>query len=250
MSAGTFVDWRTRTRRFTDLAAYQNDGYVLTGQDEPAQLTAATVTPPLFSVLGVPPLFGRTFTDEEGEGRGARVVLLSHGFWQRRLGGDPEVLGTALILDAEPYTVVGVMPASFRFPPDQDVDLWTPLAIPHQLIPVRGMRVYNVVGRLALGADASLARAELVALAEEIAAEYPQSNRGWTAAVTPALDQVLGDTQTLLLLMSGAAAFVLLIGCVNVANLLLARATRQRGEYAMRATLGAKPVHLRTAEQK
>ena len=171
-------------------------------------------------------------------------MLLSHGLWQRRLGSDPEVLGTALTLDAEPYTVVGVMPASFRFPPDQDVDLWTPLAIPQQLIPVRGMRVYNVVGRLASGADASLARAELAALAEEIAAEYPQSNRGWTAAVTPALDQVLGDTQTLLLLMSGAAAFVLLIGCVNVANLSFARAMRQQGEYAVRATLGAKPVHL------
>lgn len=244
VAAGTFVDWRTRTRRFTDLAAYQVDGYVLTGQDEPAQLTAATVTPPLFSVLGVPPLVGRVFTEEEGEGRGARVAVLSHGFWQRRFGGDPEVLGRALTLDAEPYTVVGVMPASFQFPPDQDVELWTPLAIPQQLIPVRGMRVYNVVGRLASGADPSAARAELAALADEIATEYPQSNRGWSAAVTPALDQVLGDTQTLVLLLSGAAAFVLLISCVNVANLLLVRAMRQQGEYAVRASLGAEPVHL------
>jgi predicted permease len=106
------------------------------------------------------------------------------------------------------------------------------------------MRVYNVVGRLESGVDPTMARGELAALAAEIAAEYPASNTGWTAAVTPALDQVLGDTQALLLLLSGAAALVLLIGCANVASLLLARATRQQGEYAIRATLGARTGHL------
>jgi putative ABC transport system permease protein len=244
VSAGTFVDWRSRTRRFTDLAAYQNDGYVLTGRGEPTQLTGATVTPSLFTILGVPTVLGRTFNDEEGEPGAERVVVLSHGFWQRRFGGEPDVLGTALTLDAEPYTVVGVMPPSFRFPPDQNLDLWIPLAVPERLIPVRAMRVYNVVGRLESNADPALAQAELAALAREIAAEYPQSNSGWTAAVTPALDQILGDTGTLLLLLTGAAAFVLLIGCANVANLLLARAMRQQGEYAIRATLGARPGHL------
>ena len=242
VAAGTFVDWRTRTRRFTDLAAYQNDGYVLTGRDEPAQLAGATVTPSLFGVLGVPPILGRTFSEEEGQPGAERVVVLSHGFWQRRFGGDPDVVGTPITLDAEPYTVVGAMPASFQFPPDQDVDLWIPLSIPTQLIPVRAMRVFNVVGRLESGVDPTMAQAELAALADEIAAEYPQSNSGWTAVVTPALDQILGDTRTLLFLLSGAAAFVLLIGCANVANLLLARAMRQQGEYAIRAALGA--LHL------
>ena len=242
VAAGTFVDWRTRTRRFTDLAAYQNDGYVLTGRDEPAQLAGATVTPSLFGVLGVPPILGRTFSEEEGQPGAERVVVLSHGFWQRRFGGDPDVVGTPITLDAEPYTVVGAMPASFQFPPDQDVDLWIPLSIPTQLIPVRAMRVFNVVGRLESGVDPTMAQAELAALADEIAAEYPQSNSGWTAVVTPALDQILGDTRTLLFLLSGAAAFVLLIGCANVAKLLLARAMRQQGEYAIRAALGA--LHL------
>ena len=140
VSAGTFVDWRSRTRRFADLAAYQIDGYVLTSQDEPVQLAGATVTPSLFRVLGVPPVLGRAFTEEEGEPGGDRVAVLSHSFWQRRFGGQASVVGTVLTLDAQPYTVVGVMPPTFQFPPDENMDLWIPLSIPTQLIPVRGMR--------------------------------------------------------------------------------------------------------------
>ena len=244
VAAGTFLDWKTRTRDFTELAAYQNVGFVLTGLGDPAQLTGAAVSSSLFEVVGVQPVLGRAFTQTEGESGGERVVVLSAGFWQRRFGGDRGVLGTAITLDGEPYTVIGVMPAGFQFPPDQDVELWTPLIIPTQLIPVRAMRVYNVVGRLAPEVEPARALAELRALSGEIASEHPQTNRGWTVNVTPALNQILGEARTLVLLVTGAAAFVLLIGCANVANLLLARATRQGREYAIRATLGAGRTRL------
>lgn len=244
VSAGTFLDWRLRTRTFTDLAAYQSGGRVFTGANEPEQLAGATVSPSLFSVVGVQPTLGRAFTREEGQPGGVRVVLLSNGFWQRRFGGNPDVVGTAVTLDAQPYTVVGVMPPGFQFPPDQDVDVWTPLVIPTQLIRVRAMRTYNVVGLLAPGADVEQAGTEMRSLANEIAKQFPQSNRGWSADVTPALDQILGDSATLVLVVAGAAAFVLLIGCANLANLMLARATRQEREYAIRATLGAGTAQL------
>ncbi len=244
VAAGTFLDWKLRTRNFTELAAYQNVGFVLTGLDEPAQLTGAAVSTSLFAVVGIQPALGRAFTQAEGVSGGERVVLLSAGFWQRRFGGNRDVLGIAITLDGEPYTVVGVMPASFQFPPDQDVDLWTPLIIPTQIISVRAMRVYNVVGRLGPEVEPDRALAELRTLSDQIASEHPQTNRGWTANVTPALDQILGDAQTLVLLVMGAATFVLLIGCANVANLLLARATRQGREYAIRATLGAGRAQL------
>ena len=244
VSAGTFLDWRLRNRSFTDLAAYQIGGRVLTGVEEPEQLAGATVSPSVFDVVGVQPTLGRAFTREEGQAGGDPVVLLSNGFWQRRFGGDPNVVGTAMTLDAQPYTVVGVMPAGFQFPPDQDVDVWMPLVIPTQLIRVRAMRTYNVVGLLEPEVDVDRAGTELRALAAEIAEQFPQSNRGWSANVTPALDQILGDSTTLVLVVAGAAAFVLLIGCANVANLLLARATRQEREYAIRATLGAGTARL------
>ncbi len=244
VSAGTFLDWRLRNRSFTDLAAYQTSGRVLTGFEEPEQLAGATVSPSVFAVVGVQPALGRAFTREEGQAGGDPVVLLSNGYWQRRFGANPDVVGTAITLDAQPFTVVGIMPAGFQFPPDQDVDVWTPLVIPTQLIRVRAMRTYNVVGLLAPDVDVQRAATELRALAAEIAEQYPQSNRGWSANVTPALDQILGDSTTLVLVVAGAAAFVLLIGCANVANLLLARATRQEREYAIRATLGAGTARL------
>lgn len=239
VAAGTFVDWQERSRSFDALGAYQNEDYILTDLNEAERLTAARITPELFRVLGVQPVLGRGFADEEAQPGMHRVVILSHGLWQRRFGAARDIAGTAVTLDGEPYIVVGVMPSGFDFPPDQRVDVWTPLTINPQLLPIRAMRTYNVVGRLEAAIDVETARTELRAIAADIENEHPQSNRGWTVDITPVLDQVLGDAKLLVVVVAGAAGFVLLIGCANVANLLLARATAQEREYAIRSTLGA-----------
>jgi putative ABC transport system permease protein len=191
-------------------------------------------------VVGVAPELGRGFRDDEATSGNDRVVLLSNGYWTSRLGRDPEVLGTALTLDDEVYTVVGVMPPGFEFPQDaDDVQLWIPLTIDERLFGVRAMRVYNVVARLRPGVSAEQAEAEMQAVAAGVAEENPESNRGWSADVTPALEQIVGNVTTLVAILAGAAALVLLIGCVNIANLVLARSAATQREYALRATLGA-----------
>lgn len=240
VSAGTYRDWAERSSSFDALAAYSFDTYVLGGSDVPVQLSGARVSPSVFDVVGVRPALGRAFLEEEAAPGDERVVILSGSLWAERFGSDPQVLGRALVLDDIPYTIVGVMPARFEFPPDaDDVDVWTPLVIDERLFDVRAMRVYGVVGRLAPGASLASTRAEMDAIAMGISETYPDSNRGWGVNVTPALEQVVGDFRTLVVVLAGAAGLVLLIGCVNVASLVLARAAGGQKEFAIRATLGA-----------
>ena len=245
VSAGTYRDWAERAETFDALGAYSFESFVLGGTDQPEGIAGARVSPSVFDVVGIAPELGRAFLDSEASPGNDRVVILSGAFWAQRLGGDPEVLGTSLTLDDEPYTVVGVMPARFEFPPDaQDVQLWLPLVIDERLFDVRAMRVYNVVGRLAPGTSVDQAQAEMDAIARGIAESYPESNRGWGTDVTPALDQMVGDAAMLVGILAGAAGLVLLIGCVNIANLVLARSSSTESEYAIRAALGASPGSL------
>jgi putative ABC transport system permease protein len=240
VGAATFTDWAERSRSFAALGAYSLQTYLVGGVDEPRQIPGARLSPAVFDVLQVRPDLGRVFAPEESQPGNEFVALLSHRLWVRQFGGDPDVLGRSLILDGAPYTVVGVMPAGFQFPPGaSDVEVWTPLTISAQMFPVRAMRVYYVVARLAPGVSLEQARREMDGIGLAIATENPESNRGWGVDVTPALQQVVGDVPRLLAVLAGASALVLLIACVNIANLLLVRSARRKKEFAIRAALGA-----------
>jgi putative ABC transport system permease protein len=245
VSAGTFRDWTERAETFESLGAYSFESFVLGGTDQPEQISGARVSPSILDVVGVLPALGRGFRTDEATPGNEHVVLLSNGFWTQRMGADPEVVGATLTLDDQPHVVVGVMPPRFEFPPDADeIQLWTPLTIDERLFGVRAMRVYNVVGRLGPGASLEQAQAEMEVISRGIAEENPESNRGWSADVTPALEQIVGDVTTLVTIIAGAAALVLLIGCVNIANLVLARSSATQREFAIQATLGAGRVRL------
>ncbi|HEX7049876.1 MAG TPA: ABC transporter permease [Longimicrobiales bacterium] len=238
-SAATFQDWRAQSRTFDELAAWVYSGFALTGAGEPEEIGTVRASANLFRLLGVEPALGRAFLPEEEQPGRHRIVILSHGLWQRRFGGDPGILGRSLTLDGEPYAVVGVMPAGFRFPDDDDVGMWVPLSyLPYELRS-RGQRMFNVVGRLAADATLEQAQNEMSTIAGRLAVQYPEAHRGWDVLVQPAREVVIGETRPALLVLLGAVAFVLLIACANVASLLLARAADRQREIAVRSALGA-----------
>ena len=242
VAAATYLDWVERSRSFASLGAYNFQSYVLggVGKGEPLPVTGAQISPAIFEVVDVQPSLGRAFQEEEATPGNDFVVILSNSLWTQRFEADRDVIGTVVYLGKTPYTVVGVMPPDFQFPPGaQDVRIWKPLAIDPALVDPRAMRVYNVVGRLKDDVSVEQARSEMAAISVGIQRENPQSNRGWGVNITPALEQLVGGFSTLVGVLAGAAALVLLIGCVNVANLVLARASTNQREFAIRAALGA-----------
>lgn len=244
-SSATFVDWRERSDAFESMAAYRYRGYTLTLDDAPQRIASLEASPALFSLLGVSPVLGRAFTPEEEAPGNERLVILSHGAWQNRFGADASVLGTTIPLDGEPHTVVGVMPAGFTFPPgDADVEVWSPLTLELEDLLSRPHRMYNTVGRLADSVTSDQARTEMAAISQELARQYPDSNEGWSVTLVSARDQLLGDTAATVWVLFGAVSLVLLIGCVNVANLLLVRSAERSRVVAVSSALGATPAHL------
>ncbi len=240
VGAGTFLDWQEGVEAFDSLAAYRLVGHLLTDLETPVQLMTARVSPELFEVLGSVPLHGRPFGEGDQGEEAERRILLSHRLWTRHFGSDPDIVGGTVRLDEEPYEVVGVMVEGFEFPPDAaDVEAWTPLNIDPRLVNVRGMRVYGVVGRLSQAASAERARDELAAISAQIASAYPDTNRGWGARVISAHEQLTGAVASTLWILVGAAALVLMIACVNVASVMLARTVETQRELAVRAALGA-----------
>ena len=231
-----YLDWKAQNGVFDALGAYRYGGFALTGVGEPESVTALTVSSSLFRALGVDAAVGRTFTDEE-EARKDRVVVLRHEFWQRRFGGDPTLVGKSITLLGTPFTVVGVMPASFRFPDGNPVDLYSPLIFAPGDLAGRRLHSLTVIGRLKDGVTIDAASANLTAIAHGIAAADQTSNPD--VAVVGAHDLLVEDVRFGLLVLLATVGFVLLIACANVANLLLVRATSRRGEMAMRAALGA-----------
>lgn len=244
VSIADFVDWRRDARAFDGMAAWTDWGFALTGEGEPEELSVILVSPNLFQLLGESPALGRGFLPEEETPGRDRVVVLSHGFWAGRLGGDSGVIGRTLTLDGAPHEIVGVMPEGFRFPDEGAVALWNPLAFDASALPKRTERRFNVMGRLAPGATVADARVELELVARRLAAAHPETNAGWSSTVVPAVEAVAAGGRPALTLLLGTVALVLLLACANVAHLFLARTIDRERELSLRAALGGGPARL------
>jgi putative ABC transport system permease protein len=233
---GEWLEWRRLNEVFTDIAATQPGAATLSGDAEPEQVPARKVTANLWNVLGASPLIGRVFTEEEDE-KGVLVAVISHGLWQRRYGGSPDVLGRKIIVNDSPYEVVGVMPGEFYFLPARDIDIWMPASFPDWMRRHFSWHDMQVVARLKPGVTLQVAKESMAALSLQVTAK--DSRRPHAAVVTPLREELAGKTQTALVVLLCASAALLLIACVNLANLLMSRGAARGREVAVRAALGA-----------
>ena len=240
VSAATYIDWRQRSRAFERIGIFRHRGFTLTGEDQAERVSSVDVSPALLQLLGVAPVAGRLFSDEDERPGSERQIILSHAAWMRRFAGDPAIIGRTLQLDDATHTIVGVMPASFRLPAtDPDVEMWSPLTLDLRALASRPHRMYQALGRLAAGVTLEQARQDMSAVAAGIARENPDTQNGWGVTLVPAHEQVVGDIGETIWVLFGAVILVLVIACANIANLLLARSARASRDFAVRAAFGA-----------
>ncbi|HEX4594525.1 MAG TPA: ABC transporter permease [Bryobacteraceae bacterium] len=253
VNAMHFLDWRKNARSFSGMALIGGMTLNLTGSGEPERFSAARVSPSLFPMLGVQALLGRAFLNEEDQAGHDRVVVLNEALWRRRFNADPNVIGRKILLDGNPYEIIGVLPASFRFPKmnqlfamitsGEQPEIWKPFALRDEERDEMGDFNYVCIARLAPGVSQAQALSELNVIQGNLGARLPEKVE-LRAALVPMQEQIFGRARSGLQLMLAAVGAVLLIGCVNIANLLLARATTRRREMAIRSAIGASSGRL------
>jgi putative ABC transport system permease protein len=244
VNPANYKDWQDQNNVFESMAVLFDARYNLTDVDDPEEIPAQRVTTNFFTLLGVNPALGRAFgPEDEQPGRDA-IVVISHGLWKRRFGGDPEVAGKTIKLNGNLFTVVGVMPPDFQFfikngsLTGNQPELWSPIVL-QPTDRKRSGRFMTVVARLKPGVTREQAQAEMNSIGNALEQQYPEFNKGWGVNVVPLREQLFGEIRTALWVLVGAVGFVLLIACANVANLLLARAASRHKEMALRTALGA-----------
>jgi predicted permease len=234
-----YYDYRERNDVFSSLAAHLlfRPRVIMTGEGEPERITSTIVSGNFFETLGHHPLHGRSFVPEEEIEEGPGAVIVSYGFWQRKLGGDPAAIGQSVSLDGDAVELVGIMPQDFGYP--EDVELWFPMRRGGGYESSRGNRNFRVIGRLKKGVTLEQAQAQMVLIAQQLEEEHPEDNRAWSVRLVPLHERFVGYLRTAMWILMGAVTLLLLTACANLSSLFLARITTRENEIALRLSLGA-----------